>query len=70
MQEKINATCGMEIRKDEGFVCPYITRREEWIKKNGNKGPCKIDMQIGTGVCIHAPFEFFLNQEEEMKNEH
>lgn len=67
MKEKITAGCGMEIRKDEGFVCPYSIRKEEWKSIKGNYGPCQIYLQLGTNICIDAPFEFLLNQEEEMK---
>ena len=70
MKEKITAGCGMEIRKDEGFVCPYFTRKEEWRKYQGKYGPCQIDLQYGTNVCLHAPKEFFKKQEEEMRNAH
>ena len=70
MEEKIIVGCGMEIRKDEGFVCPYFTRKEEWRKHQGKYGPCQIDLQYGTNVCLHAPKEFFKKQEEEMRNGH
>jgi len=54
--------CGMEIREDEGFVCPFFCRKSEWVKENGNRGCCQIDLQIGTNVCLHAPQEFFESQ--------
>lgn len=52
--EEIVAGCGMIVRRSEGFVCPYFARRDEWNKQNKGYGPCGIDLQVGTNVCLHA----------------
>lgn len=53
-KEEVAAGCGMVVKKSEGFVCPYFCRREEWEKHNKGYGPCGVDLQIGTNVCLHA----------------
>lgn len=53
-KEEVAAGCGMVVKKSEGFVCPYFCRREEWEKHSKGHGPCGVDLQIGTNVCLHA----------------
>lgn len=54
LDKEIIAGCGMTVRSSEGFVCPYFTRRNEWDEQNKGYGPCGIDLQVGTNVCLHA----------------
>lgn len=53
-KEEVVAGCGMIVKKSEGFVCPYFCRREEWEKQSKGYGPCGVDLQIGTNVCLRA----------------
>lgn len=57
--ETYRAGCGMEIREEDGFVCPYFSRPDEWKKKNCGFGPCEVDLQTESNVCLYAPDEFF-----------
>lgn len=52
--KEITAGCGMVVRKSEGFVCPYFCRRSEWNQTKEGRGPCMVDLQVGTNVCLHA----------------
>lgn len=52
--DEVIAGCGMTIRKSEGFVCPYYCRKDDWNKRNNGYGPCGVDIQVGTNVCLYA----------------
>lgn len=52
--DEVCAGCGMVIKKSEGFVCPYYCRRSEWDKLHKGYGPCGVDLQVGTNVCLYA----------------
>lgn len=49
----IRAGCGLEIKEEENFVCPYLleSRKSDCDPKYGC---CQIDCQVGTGVCLYA----------------
>ena len=53
------ASCGMEIREEDGFVCPYFSRPEEWRARKGGQSACFVNLQYQTNVCLEAPDEFF-----------
>ena len=53
-KEEITAGCGMTIKKSDGFVCPYYCRRYEWDKFHKGFGPCGVDLQVGSNVCMYA----------------
>lgn len=44
-------SCGMEIRENEGWVCPYFSRPEG----NPGNGCCNVDIQLKTNVCLQNP---------------
>ena len=45
----IIASCGLEIREDENFVCPYYLGRG----KSGYSS-CDVNLQYETNVCIES----------------
>ena len=53
-EDEVVAGCGMIIKKSESFVCPYYCRRDEWDKKKKGFGPCMVDLQFGTNVCLYG----------------
>ena len=48
------AGCGETIKKSEGFVCPYFCRKADWNKHHKGYGPCGVDIQVGTNVCLYG----------------
>ena len=50
----IIASCGLEVRESENFVCPFICRREEMKEKRPGYGSCQVNLQIGTNVCMDS----------------
>lgn len=62
--EKCIAGCGIEIRAEDGWVCPYFCRRDDWDNTLLHKGygPCQIDLQVGTNVCLYAPDDFLMGE--------
>lgn len=53
-KDKIIARCGMIVKRSDGFVCPYFCRKSDWDKKHKGFGPCGVDIQVGTNVCLYA----------------
>ena len=55
------ASCGEEIREDEGFVCPYCLGRGKPGFSN-----CGVNLQYGTNVCMESipldPEEFYVEE--------
>lgn len=45
----IIAGCGLELREDEGFMCPYFTGRGKPGYSN-----CGINLQYGTNICMDS----------------
>ncbi len=50
---KIVAGCG-EVFNNENCVCPYFSDHENWVKHHGKYGPCEIDLQVGSNVCLYT----------------
>lgn len=57
MGDTIIAGCGMEIRKDEGWICPYYSRPEEWQKEHAGYGPCGVDLSPIDHFCCYGQRE-------------
>lgn len=53
-KDEVLAGCGMIVKKSEGFICPYYSRKEDWNKEHLGYGPCGVDIQVGTNVCMYA----------------
>lgn len=54
--DEVVGGCGMVVKKSDGFVCPYFIRerREEWNRSYKGCGPCGVDLQVGSNVCMFA----------------
>lgn len=53
----IIANCGRKVYKEDGWVCPYYSRPEEWKQHNAHYGPCGVNIQVGTNRCLDVLYE-------------
>lgn len=58
------ATCGLEVREDEGWKCPFFTGRGR-----PDYSSCQIDLQIGTNVCVQALMDMDYSNDDPNNND-